>query len=186
MISLYFIGDIMLSNIYGLIKTQQEVEVPSPIIESDQQKDDIFLSSLKALGFLPESAKWHDDSQSTQAKQQLAYEENAHLIPEGQDGFITTFLKQIGSLDWQSKYEGFGAWSSSKISMFSAAQQTEDSGRTVTTFLAADDRDGEMKVRQGLQIIDEKAVKQPRGDNEIRFEILEDEEEEVSSALTNT
>ncbi|MDP3704366.1 MAG: hypothetical protein Q8R24_00470 [Legionellaceae bacterium] len=183
----------MLSNRDGLVETNQEVEVRSSYSqinaliprESAQQQDDIVLRSLKAVGLLPASAKWHDDSQSTRTKQQLAYRENAHRIPEGQDGFITTFLKQRGSLDCRSEYEGWGTWSSSEISMFSATQQTEDNGRTVTTFLAADDSDGEMKVRQGLQIINETAVKQLRGDNESRVEILEDEEEEVSSALTN-
>ena len=47
--------------------------------------------------------------------------------------------------------------------------------RTVTTFLAADNRNGEMEIRQGLQIIDETAVKQP-GDSEDRGEVLDEEE----------
>ncbi|MDP3705129.1 MAG: hypothetical protein Q8R24_04375 [Legionellaceae bacterium] len=87
-------------------------------------------------------------------------------------------------MDWRSKYEGWGTWSCDEISMFSASQKTEDNGTTVTTILASDNRNGEMEVRQGLQIIAETAVKQP-GDSESRVEILEDEEVDPVSALTN-
>ncbi|MDP3561834.1 MAG: hypothetical protein Q8R83_06630 [Legionellaceae bacterium] len=141
--------------------------------ESNQQQDDLFLRSLKAIGLMPAGARWSTDSEETRTDQQLAYRENVHRIPEGQDGLITTFLKQRGSLDWRAKYQGWGTWSHHEISMFSAFQKTEDNGRTVTTFLASDNKHGEMEVRQGLQIIDEAVVKQPEN-SDSSIEILDD------------
>lgn len=180
----------MLSNRDSLVEANKEVGSSYNQMnalmsrENSQQQDDFVLRSLKAVGLLPASVKWNDDSQDTRAKQQLAYRENAHRIPEGQDGSITTFLKQRGSLDWRDQYQGWGTWSYNTLTMFSASQQTEDNGTTVTTFLASDNRNGEMEVRQGLQVIDETAVKQP-GNCESQVEILEDEAVDPVSALTN-
>lgn len=184
------LGLFMLPIKNDLVETSQEVSSSYNQInalmpkKNNQQQDGFILSSLKAVGILPASVKWSDNSEETRVKQQLAYRENAHLIPKGQDGFITTLLKQRGSLDWRGKYEGWGSWSTSEISMFTATKETEDNGRTVTTFLVSDNRNGEMEVRQGLQIIDETTVKESI-DSENRVEVLEDQEVGEISALTN-
>lgn len=182
----------MLSTRAGLIEDNQKARSSYNQIttlmprENNQQQDGLITSSLKAVGLLDASATWdvEDHSPEKRAKRQLEYSENAHLISEGQDGFITKYLKKNGYLDWRSKYEGWCTWSVAKMGVSSVTQQTEDNGRTVTTFLSADDSDGEMKVRQCLQLIDETAVLQPKDANESQVEILEDDEEVVSTALT--
>lgn len=151
--------------------------------KSTQKQDGFILSSLKAMGILPEGTTSTDHSHEARVKQQLAYKENAHLIPEGQDGLITKFLKQRGTLDWRDKYEGWGSWSHSDISMFSATQKTETDGTKVTTFMASDNENGKMEVRQGLQIIDETNIKKSV-DNENRVEVLDDQDEKETSSLT--
>ena len=139
--------------------------------------DGFVLTTLKAIGLVQPNTHWADNSVPARAERQEAYLRNAHLIPADQDGGITTLLKRNGFLDWREKYIGWGSYEYSEMEVLEVnLNDTEE--RSTLTIVRADDRDGQLTVREGLQIIDN--TRQPRNAGlENRVEEILDSESSV-------
>lgn len=152
--------------------------------EPNAQQDGLVTSVLKSTGIIPRDANFRGLPVLSDLEQKRdQYQKNHHKIPNGQDGFITTFFKQVGVCDWRDKYEGWGVYSHSEIQALIASQTIENDGREVTTILQYNSEGGEIEARQGLQIIDETKMNKFNKDENKDVSFVEVLDDDVNNSL---